>query len=94
MLWLVTGLVVLGPVVSTARGATITEYPVPTPASGPIQITAGPDGALWFTEEFGNQIGRIAVVPTSKDHCKHGGWRDFPQFKNQGQCTAFVNHHR
>jgi hypothetical protein len=24
--------------------------------------------------------------------CKGGGWRNFPQFKNQGQCIAFVNH--
>jgi DNA-binding beta-propeller fold protein YncE len=31
-------------------------------------------------------------VPTSKEQCKNGGWRDFPQFRNQGQCIAFVNH--
>jgi 6-phosphogluconolactonase len=29
-------------------------------------------------------------VPTSKEQCKHGGWRNYPQFKNQGQCVAFV----
>ena len=39
--------------------------------------------------------GDIVVVdgpplPTSKEQCKKGGWRDFPQFKNQGQCIAFV----
>jgi hypothetical protein len=33
-----------------------------------------------------------ARTPTSKDQCKNGGWRHFPQFKNQGQCIAFVNH--
>jgi uncharacterized membrane protein len=34
-------------------------------------------------------------TPTSKDQCKHGGWRSFtnPSFKNQGQCVAYVNHH-
>jgi hypothetical protein len=32
------------------------------------------------------------LVPTSKDQCKDGGWRNFPQFKNQGQCIKFVNH--
>ncbi len=43
-------------------------------------------------------IGDISVVdaeppfPTSKDQCKNGGWRNYPQFKNQGQCVAFVNH--
>ena len=31
-------------------------------------------------------------VPTSKEQCKNGGWRNFPQFKNQGQCLTFVNH--
>ena len=29
-------------------------------------------------------------VPTSKAQCKNGGWRNYPQFKNQGQCVAFV----
>jgi hypothetical protein len=43
--------------------------------------------------------GDIVVVdapplPTSKEQCKKGGWRDFPQFKNQGQCIAFVRHGR
>jgi streptogramin lyase len=43
----------------------ITEYPVPTPSSGPNGIAAGPDGALWFTEasasEATNAIGRITT---------------------------------
>jgi hypothetical protein len=30
--------------------------------------------------------------PASKEDCKNGGWRDFPDFNNQGQCVAFVNH--
>jgi hypothetical protein len=29
-------------------------------------------------------------VPTSKAQCKHGGWRNYRQFKDQGQCVAFV----
>jgi hypothetical protein len=38
---------------------------------------------------------RVAVnppirIPTSKDQCKHGGWRTFTQFKNRGQCVAFL----
>jgi hypothetical protein len=28
--------------------------------------------------------------PTSKDQCKNGGWRNFPGFKNQGDCVSFV----
>ena len=34
----------------------------------------------------------IQLDPTTKDQCMNGGWRDFPEFKNQGQCIAFVNH--
>jgi hypothetical protein len=30
-------------------------------------------------------------APASKEECKKGGWHNFPQFKNQGQCVAFVN---
>jgi virginiamycin B lyase len=39
----------------------MTEYPVPTSGSLPNGIAAGPDGAVWFTEEFGNKIGRITA---------------------------------
>jgi 6-phosphogluconolactonase len=28
--------------------------------------------------------------PTSKEQCKNGGWRNFPDFKNQGDCVRFV----
>jgi hypothetical protein len=28
--------------------------------------------------------------PTSVEQCRNGGWRIFPEFKNQGQCVAFV----
>ena len=35
---------------------------LPTPNSTPEFITAGPDGALWFTEVGANQIGRIDPV--------------------------------
>jgi hypothetical protein len=30
------------------------------------------------------------VPPTSKDQCEHGGWRNSPHFKNQGDCVSFV----
>lgn len=51
----------------------VIEYPVPTFSSGASGITAGPDGNLWFTELYGNKIGRITVsgiiteypIPTS-----------------------------
>ena len=28
--------------------------------------------------------------PTTKAQCKHGGWKNFPQFKNQGRCVSYV----
>ncbi|HTX34984.1 MAG TPA: DUF4214 domain-containing protein [Bryobacteraceae bacterium] len=40
---------------------TLTEYVIPTSASVPVGITAGPDGALWFTENAANKIGRITT---------------------------------
>jgi hypothetical protein len=30
-------------------------------------------------------------VPASQGDCANGAWTDFPDFKNQGQCIAFVN---
>src|SRR5690606_2482665 len=37
----------------------ITEYPVPTVASFPADITTGPDGNLWFTEHATGKVGRF-----------------------------------
>jgi hypothetical protein len=30
--------------------------------------------------------------PSTRSECKNGGWRNFPRFKNQGKCIAFVNY--
>ena len=35
---------------NSAGAIGITEYPVPTAASWPYGIAAGPDGNVWFTE--------------------------------------------
>jgi virginiamycin B lyase len=44
----------------------ITEFVIPGVSSFTGAITAGPDGAVWFTEQYANKIGRIttAGVPT------------------------------
>lgn len=42
----------------------VTEFAIPTAASDSYNIAAGPDGALWFTEEAGNKIGRITTSGT------------------------------
>ena len=52
---------------------TINEFNVPTAGSQPWGIASGPDGNLWFTEAYGNKIGRITpggvitefAIPTS-----------------------------
>jgi sugar lactone lactonase YvrE len=41
----------------------VTTYADPALSiSGPTDITAGPDGALWFTNNIGNSIGRITTA--------------------------------
>jgi len=54
------------PVVGSAQTVGITMYPLPTPGSGPRDITPGPDGALWFTERptigTTGKIGRITAA--------------------------------
>jgi streptogramin lyase len=39
----------------------MTEFPIPTITSGPLDIAAGADGAMWFIESSNNQIGRITT---------------------------------
>ena len=47
---------------------TITQFPVPTSASRPYTIVAGPDGNLWFTESVGNKIARIGTNGVIKEY--------------------------
>src|SRR5436309_1380140 len=53
----------------SAAAASITEFTIPTAVSSPSGITAGPDGALWFTEQNGavNQIGRLTTTGSFKE---------------------------
>jgi hypothetical protein len=59
---------------SISAGGIVSEYAMPTgslahpaPAVQPEGITAGPDGAMWFTSSDSNEIGRVAtgVSPAS-----------------------------
>lgn len=68
--WLGSGTInvsVNGSIVGAVTGVTLAttptfiEYTIPTGASGPRGIVAGNDGALWFAEWFGNNIGRITT---------------------------------
>ena len=65
------------------------------PIPGPTDCSSYPDGFQFPFPPIVNE-GDIVIIdtpalPTSKDQCRNGGWRDFPQFKNQGECIAFVN---
>ena len=42
----------------TMTGA-VTEYPLANTVAGPMMITKGPDGNLWFTEYSASKIGEI-----------------------------------
>jgi len=54
------GLLSLSSAPAWAAAGTVTEFPLPLPGE-PFGITAGPDGNVWFTEAFGNKIGRITT---------------------------------
>jgi streptogramin lyase len=47
--------------VAPAAASSVTLYHVPTSGAAPWGITNGPDGALWFTEDSGDNLGRIST---------------------------------
>jgi virginiamycin B lyase len=62
------GVLVLGSMVShieaagnevNALNVSIREWDVPTRGANPHDPAVGPDGALWFTEQFVNKLGRL-----------------------------------
>ena len=44
---------------SLARADAISLFPLQNAAAGPLNIAAGPDGNLWFTEKNADKIGKI-----------------------------------
>jgi hypothetical protein len=55
--------------------------------------TAGQVAEIYSASVNGTEYNFAA--PTSKDQCKHGGWKKFtnPVFKNQGDCVSYVATH-
>src|SRR5215831_908848 len=51
--------------ISPGQPVTITTYSV---SGGPAGITLGSDGAIWFTENAGNKIGRITNTGTLTEY--------------------------
>jgi hypothetical protein len=59
--------------------------------TAPITPCGPPGIAVDFRVTSGDvQVVDAQPLPTSKEQCKHGGWRNFPGFKNQGDCVSFV----
>ena len=52
----------------------------PPPSNDPDWVVSNGDLTVTDAHPF----------PTSMDQCKNGGWRNFPGFKNQGDCVSFV----
>jgi virginiamycin B lyase len=56
----VTGLLLSSPAITPAQTIAIGKYPVPNRAVW--GITAGPDGALWYTDYISNMVRRISTA--------------------------------
>jgi hypothetical protein len=76
----------------------VVDAPVDTLNLGLGTAVLGPDDCPADVVEnpLALASGDIVVVdaqpfPTSKEQCKQGGWRDFPDFRNQGDCISFVS---
>ena len=82
-------------------GFTVGPFLFTTDASGSFEAL-GPIGTqepgiwtatvVWSGGTLRQSLFVDCSAPASKEECEDGGWRNFPQFKNQGQCIAFVNH--
>jgi hypothetical protein len=92
---------ILATVFQTKVGDPLTLAPTPitfdlTPFAGTtVRIRfAEVDNQLFFNASVDSvAIASQRLLPTSKDQCKHGGWRTFGVFKNQGDCVSFVATH-
>jgi hypothetical protein len=61
------------------------------PAERPPGLTLEPTFAHPFEDLYDLTVtDATAPLPTSKDQCKNGGWRNFGVFKNQGDCVSYV----
>jgi hypothetical protein len=66
------------------------EPPSP-PQPGPTDCSTFQQGGTVFSNDEGDLIVTDAQpFPSSKEQCKNGGWRNYPGFKNQGDCVSFV----
>jgi hypothetical protein len=73
-------------------GSAIPDLIESTFATGASNECASPEPSyiLPITVTSGDIAVTDASLPTSKEQCKDGGWRNFGVFKNQGDCVSFV----
>jgi hypothetical protein len=73
------------------------QIPVPTGTISSVDVLIDVQGTADLSDITFNGQSEVPVTgtPTTKDQCKHGGWKSFtsPSFKNQGQCVSWVEHH-
>jgi hypothetical protein len=53
-------------------------------------LVKDPNGTTLLEGFLSSLAEPVLIVPTNKDQCKNGGWKNYPQFKNQGDCVSFV----
>jgi hypothetical protein len=77
-------------IITDTSGRVVLDQNVSEPAVGQtITVTPAFTGTLDESATLITGVGG-RPLPTIKDQCKHGGWKNFPQFKNQGDCVSFV----
>ena len=55
------------------------------------QVTVPSIGQPAVSESFSSSLTNpVPLAPTSKAQCLKNGWKNFAQFKNQGDCVSFV----
>ena len=73
------------------------QVPVPTGTISSVNVLIDVQGTADLSNITFNGQSQVPLTggPTSKNQCKHGGWRSFtsPSFKNQGQCVSWFQHH-
>jgi hypothetical protein len=67
---------------SDQSGSTFSVNPSVLPTCESPLAVAPVDGSVTVTD--------AQPSPTSKDQCMNGGWRNFPGFRNQGDCVSYV----
>jgi hypothetical protein len=93
-------IVLLAPNAVCGSECYLTSDATADPYAGGREFASQDSGVTWTPIIGGDLLDRDMTfktyvtpsIPTSKAQCKAGGWRNFPQFKNEGECISFVNH--